>query len=72
MIIYNILNFTSIVSSKIINYCSNVCKDIIIEYVNIINKRLKEYLCIFFWVVQGTICKKLMLDLCYNYYNRCI
>ena len=38
MIIYNILNFTSIVSSKIINYCSNVCKDIIIEYVNIINK----------------------------------
>lgn len=38
MIIYNILNFTSIVSSKIIKYCSNVCKDIIIEYVNIINK----------------------------------
>ena len=37
MIIYNILNFTSIVSSKIIDYCSNVCKDIIIEYVNIIN-----------------------------------
>ncbi len=38
MIIYDILNFTSIISSKIINYCSNVCKDIIIEYANIINK----------------------------------
>jgi len=37
MIIYDILNFTSIVSTKIIDYCSNVCKDIIIEYVNIIN-----------------------------------
>ena len=38
MIIYDIINFTSIVSSKIIDYCSNICKDIIIEYVNIINK----------------------------------
>ena len=37
MIIYDILNFTSIVSTKIIDYCSNVCKDIVIEYVNIIN-----------------------------------
>ena len=37
MIIYDIINFTSIASTKIIDYCSNVCKDIIIEYVNIIN-----------------------------------
>ena len=44
MIIYNILNFTSIVSSKIIDYCSNVCKDIIIEYVNIINKNTSKTL----------------------------
>ena len=44
MIIYDILNFTSIVSTKIIDYCSNVCKDIIIEYVNIINKNTSKTL----------------------------
>ena len=40
MIIYNLINFTNYISSKIANYCIETCKAIIISYIdnNIINK----------------------------------